>query len=118
MEVFKMSELTKKHCATCKTGISPLAFEQIQIMLKKVPKWQPDQNVTKIYRMFQFKNFYQTIAFVNAIAWIANQENHHPRLEIEYNKCIVEYWTHTIGTVSENDFICAAKIDLLYLNTN
>ena len=111
-----MSELTKKSCAPCEGGISSLSSEQIITMLKEIPKWYINRYEPEIYRNFQFKNFYQTIAFVNAIAWVAHQENHHPRLEVDYNKCIVEYWTHVIEGLSENDFICAAKIDLLYAN--
>ncbi|MGD0466397.1 MAG: 4a-hydroxytetrahydrobiopterin dehydratase [Gammaproteobacteria bacterium] len=111
-----MLELTKKHCVPCNGGISSLTAEQANVMLQEIPIWQVSQNGIKIYRCFQFKNFYHTIAFVNAIAWLSHQEEHHPHLEIDYNKCIVEYWTHAIEGLSENDFICAAKIDSLYLH--
>ncbi|HEY9150705.1 MAG TPA: 4a-hydroxytetrahydrobiopterin dehydratase, partial [Gammaproteobacteria bacterium] len=60
-----------------------------------------------------FKNYYQTIAFVNALAWIANQEDHHPDLEVSYNRCTVHFSTHSIGGLSLNDFICAARLDAL-----
>jgi len=68
-----------------------------------------------IYRDFEFKNYYKTIAFVNAVAWMAHQENHHPDLSVSYNRCRVQYSTHAIGGLSENDFICAAKVDALGL---
>ncbi len=67
----------------------------------------------EIYRLFKFKNYYETIAFVNAVAWIANQEDHHPDMDVSYNRCLVRYTTHAIGGLSENDFICAAKINAL-----
>jgi len=66
-----------------------------------------------IYREFTFKNYYKTMAFVNAVAWIAHQENHHPDLSVGYNRCLVRYSTHAIQGLSENDFICAAKVDAL-----
>ena len=60
-----------------------------------------------------FSNYYQTMAFVNAVAWIANQTDHHPELSVSYNQCRVEYSTHDINGLSENDFICAAKVEAL-----
>ncbi|EGQ63942.1 pterin-4-alpha-carbinolamine dehydratase, partial [Acidithiobacillus sp. GGI-221] len=62
---------------------------------------------------FRFKNFYETMAFVNAVAWISHREDHHPDLELGYNRCVVHYSTHAIGGLSENDFICAARVDAL-----
>jgi 4a-hydroxytetrahydrobiopterin dehydratase len=66
-----------------------------------------------IRREFRFKNFYETMAFVNAVAWISHREDHHPDLELGYNRCVVHYSTHAIGGLSENDFICAARVDAL-----
>lgn len=66
-----------------------------------------------ITRTFTFKNYHQTMAFVNAVAWIAHRENHHPDISFGYKSCTVRYTTHAIGGLSENDFICAAKIDAL-----
>ena len=68
----------------------------------------------KISKRFSFKNFYKTMAFVNAVAWIANQENHHPDLEVGFNYCLVKYSTHAIDGLSKNDFICAAKVDAIF----
>ena len=64
-------------------------------------------------RAFEFKNFFRTMSFVNALAHVANIEDHHPDLEVSYKRCRVIFWTHTVGGVSENDLICAAKIDQL-----
>jgi len=71
---------------------------------------QAGEEITKTY---QFRNYYETIAFVNAIAWLSHRENHHPDLEVGYNKCVVRYSTHSVGGLSENDFICAAKVESL-----
>lgn len=64
-----------------------------------------------IAKRFDFKNYYQTMAFVNAVAWIAHGEGHHPDLEVSYRSCRVRYTTHAIGGLSENDFICAARVE-------
>ena len=67
----------------------------------------------EIARTYKFKNYYETMAFVNALAWIAHREDHHPDLLVGYNRVQVRFSTHSIGGLSENDFICAAKIDAL-----
>jgi 4a-hydroxytetrahydrobiopterin dehydratase len=68
---------------------------------------------TCLHRIYTFKNYYQTMAFVNALAWIAHQENHHPDLVVSYNRCEVNWSTHALKGLSINDFICAAKTDRL-----
>jgi len=80
-------------------------------LLTKLNGWQIVDN--KISKTFSFKNFYQTMGFVNAVAWIANREDHHPDMIVSYHSCQVTYSTHAINGLSENDFICAAKIDTL-----
>lgn len=112
-----MESLSHKTCTPCEGGTAPLSKAQVVDLLKEVPQWTVDESgVQKISRTFEFKNYYQTMAFVNAIAWIAHQENHHPDLEIGYQKCTVKYTTHAIKGLSWNDFICAAKVDVLYVN--
>jgi len=66
-----------------------------------------------IEKTYTFANYYETISFVNAVAWVSNQEGHHPNLEVNFRDAKVKYWTHAIGGMSENDFICAAKVDAL-----
>ncbi len=83
--------------------------------LAQLDGWHTDTQSNALEKEFKFKDFYQTIAFVNAIAWIANSENHHPDLEVGYNRCLVRYTTHDVGGISINDFICAARIDALNL---
>jgi 4a-hydroxytetrahydrobiopterin dehydratase len=110
-----MSELSKKTCIPCEGGVLPLNKEEVAQMLTKIPGWTVDESgIKKISRLFEFKNYYHTLAFVNAVAWIAHQEDHHPDLEVGYKQCKVYYNTHAIEGLSENDFICASKVnDLL-----
>ena len=108
-----MNELSTKRCVPCEGGAQSLTIDAAKILLKKIPDWELASEGKMIMRRFSFRNFYHTMGFVNAIAWIANQENHHPDLEIGFNYCLVRYWTHAINGLSENDFICAAKIDQL-----
>jgi 4a-hydroxytetrahydrobiopterin dehydratase len=106
-------DLQSKHCVPCEGGVPKLTKEEVNNLLAKVNHWEASADNTLISRRFTFKGFYKTMAFVNAVAWIANQENHHPDLEVGYNYCVVKYMTHAIGGLSENDFICAAKVDEL-----
>ena len=108
-----MSDLTAKHCKVCEGDTPPLTPAQARDLLNQVTGWSLNESGTEISRTFQFKNYYPTIAFVNALAWIAHQEDHHPDLEVSYNKCKVRYSTHAVKGLTENDFICAAKIDRL-----
>ena len=108
-------ETEQKHCKPCE-GIGK-AFDQADVKkhLAELDKnWQLSQDGKQISRDFQFKNYYQTMAFVNGIAWMAHKENHHPDLEVGYNHCLVRYSTHSLDGLTENDFICAAKVDRLF----
>ena len=109
-----MNELIGKHCKACEGGTTPLDNKETEYYLKKLQAgWELSTDGKEIQRKFAFKNYYHTMAFVNALAYIANIENHHPDLEVSYNRCIVKFTTHAIGGLSENDFICAAKTDAL-----
>jgi 4a-hydroxytetrahydrobiopterin dehydratase len=72
-----------------------------------------DGDAKTIHRTFRFQSHYASIAFVNAVAWISHREDHHPDMAVGYNTVTVSYSTHSVGGLSENDFICAAKIDAL-----
>jgi len=111
-----MSDLATQHCKACEGGTPALNAAQTRDLLKQVSDWSLNDSSTEINRTFQFKNYYQTIAFVNALAWIAHQEDHHPDLEVSYNTCRVRYSTHAVNGLTENDFICAAKVDGLLLS--
>jgi 4a-hydroxytetrahydrobiopterin dehydratase len=108
-----MNDLTARHCKPCEGGAPPISGNDARNYLQKIPSWTLSDRGKSIQRGFKFKNFHRTMEFVNALAWIAHQEDHHPDLEVGYNRCTVRYSTHAIGGLSENDFICAAKIDAL-----
>ena len=107
-----MNELAKRKCKPCEGGVAPLSEAQAKPMLKGLKGWIIEGQ--KLVKVYPFGNYYQTMAFVNALAWISHREDHHPDLLVGYNKCRVEYSTHAIGGLSENDFICAAKADALF----
>lgn len=104
-------DLTDKKCKPCEGGVPPLAPAEVERMLKQLPGWVLDGGM--IVKTYAFKDYHHTMAFVNATAWISHREDHHPDILVGYNKCRVGYITHAIKGLSENDFICAAKIDRL-----
>ncbi len=107
-----MNELARKKCKPCEGGVAPLSPEQVKPMLKGLDGWAlEDGAIAKTYR---FRNYFETMAFVNAAAWVSHREDHHPDLLVGYGQCRVSYVTHAIGGLSENDFICAAKLDALF----
>lgn len=110
------SDLSSKHCESCEGIGKALEAEQIKHLLSQLDnKWEVSEDQRSLNRRLSFKNFYETMAFVNALAWIANTENHHPDLEVGYNYCHVTFMTHALDGLTHNDFICAAKMDKLLL---
>ncbi len=108
------NELRNKHCKPCAGGVEPLSHETATALLGQLEDgWALFADGKEIRRDFSFGGFYRTMNFANAVAWIANAEDHHPDLELGYGHCLVRYTTHAIDGLSENDFICAAKIDAL-----
>jgi 4a-hydroxytetrahydrobiopterin dehydratase len=106
--------LLERQCQPCEGGVPPLEPEAAeQLLLALHSDWSISSDGKWIRREFEFRGFNRTMGFVNAVAWIANTEGHHPDLEVSYSKCVVNYSTHAIDGLSENDFICAAKIDRL-----
>ena len=106
-----MSELASKSC-TPRHGAA-LSPEQAGRLLHELHGWTPAEDAKQIRRTFAFENYWKTMAFVNAAAWIAHQQDHHPDMAVGYNKVTIVFSTHSVGGLSENDFICAAKIDAL-----
>jgi 4a-hydroxytetrahydrobiopterin dehydratase len=104
-----MSDLLNKRCKPCEGNVAPYTAQQATEMLAQLKGWILEDG--RLVKLYLFKNYYETMAFVNALAWISHREDHHPDLQVGYNKCRVEYSTHAIGGLSENDFICAAKAD-------
>ena len=108
-----MDDLMQRKCSPCEGGTPPLTHKQIQEYIKQVSSdWQVVDD-KMIQRIFKFKNFKSAMAFVNRIANLAEAEGHHPDIQIHYNKVVIEFWTHAIEGLSENDFIVAAKIEEL-----
>ncbi|HEY8539218.1 MAG TPA: 4a-hydroxytetrahydrobiopterin dehydratase [Steroidobacteraceae bacterium] len=109
-----MSDLTQKKCVACEGGVDPLTREQAQALMSQIhPEWRLSDDGKRIQREWKFRNFFHTMSFVNAVAHIANAEDHHPDMEVGYGWCRLTYTTHAIDGLSENDFICAAKVDQL-----
>ena len=102
-------DLTQKKCKPCEGGVPPLTEEQTNDLLKQIPSWTIKDG--HVFKQFKFKDFKEAMAFVNKVAGIAEQENHHPDITISYSKVSIEVWTHAINGLSENDFILPAKID-------
>lgn len=107
-----ISDLAAGKCKPCEGGVAPLKETEIRSLLKQLDGWEYVNG--RIVKTYSFKNYYQTTAFVNATAWISHREDHHPDIVLGYNQCRVEYMTHAIKGLSENDFICAAKLDRLF----
>jgi 4a-hydroxytetrahydrobiopterin dehydratase len=106
-----MSDLAQRQCTPIKKGTAGLSGRAAAALLKGLPGWTRRRG--GIEREFTFENYYQTMAFVNAVAWIAHGQDHHPDMSVGYNRCTVRYSTHSVGGLSENDFICAAKVNEL-----
>ena len=107
-------DLTAKKCKPCEGGVQPLTRAEAERYEKKLaPEWSVSDDGKSIRRGYRFKDFYRTMSFVNAVAHIANLEDHHPDIECGWGYARIRYQTHAIGGLHENDFICAAKIDSL-----
>ena len=107
-----MSDLASRKCKPCEGGVAALRPAEVENLLKQLEGWSLENGV--IAKTYSFKNYYQTTAFVNAAAWISHREDHHPDITVGYNTCRVAYRTHAIDGLSDNDFICAAKVDALF----
>ncbi len=107
------SNLLEQHCEPCQGGALPLDSSAIQARRGQLhERWQVEGGKRLVAR-FEFRNYWETTAFINAAAWIAHREDHHPDISFGYKTCTIAYWTHTVDGLSNNDFICAAKIDAL-----
>jgi 4a-hydroxytetrahydrobiopterin dehydratase len=112
--VLFMTDLVERRCRPCEGGVDPLTAAQAEELIQALhPDWRLDDSGRSIRRTFEFPGYARTIAFANAVAWIATSEGHHPVMTVRYGTCEVTYATHAIDGLSDNDFICAAKIDRL-----
>lgn len=119
--VHTLEDLAALHCAPAKDALSDAEAARLAAL---VPAWriEPGRHQGKLARKFSFTNYYETLAFVNALAYITHREDHHPELTVTYKDCEVRYDTHSVnqgsGGLSLNDFICAAKADALLAQLN
>lgn len=104
-------DLHKKKCIPCESGTPPLEEPKIKELIKEIPLWLLKNG--RLCRSFKFKNFVESLNFVNSIGKLSEEEGHHPDIAIHYNKVELDLFTHAIKGLSENDFILAAKIDRL-----
>lgn len=108
-----MDDLITQHCKACEGGIPKLNASEITPLLNQLSCWEVYNDYSEIKKVFHFGDYYKTLAFVNAVAWISHRENHHPVMEVSFKTCSVRYFTHAVKGLTENDFICAAKVDAL-----
>ena len=97
---------------TSRTGAPRLNADELAAHLQALAEWRNTGD--RIERTFKFSDYHQTMAFVNALAWIAHREDHHPDLGVYYGRCVVTFSTHDAGGVTLNDVICAAKAERLF----
>jgi 4a-hydroxytetrahydrobiopterin dehydratase len=95
----------------CVRGAARLSNAGIEAALAALPGWS--HVADRIAKTYRFANYHETIAFVNAVAWIAHRTDHHPDLSVHYNRCVVSYATHDAGGVTQNDVVCAARVERL-----
>lgn len=105
-----MTDLTRQRCQPLE-GQAPMPPEQVQRRLAEHPGWTLVDGA--IQKRYEFTDYHRTMAFVNALAFVAHQQDHHPDLLVSYNRCTVRFNTHSVGGISVNDFICAARVDAL-----
>ncbi|MGD0769808.1 MAG: 4a-hydroxytetrahydrobiopterin dehydratase [Tepidisphaeraceae bacterium] len=105
------SPLAERRCKACAPGTPALSEKRIALLLPKLHGWKLRSG--ELCKTYPFKDYHHTMAFVNAVAWMAHRQDHHPDLLVGYNRCEVRYSTHSVNGLSENDFICAAKVDAL-----
>ena len=110
-----MSDLVKQKCVACRADAPRVTDDELPDLLKQIPDWQPltDDSVLKLNKVFNFENYLDAISFTNKIAQLAEEEDHHPAILLEWGRVEVTWWTHKIGGLHKNDFIAAAKTDLL-----
>jgi len=105
--------LAEAHCVARRGVDHRLTDARVRELMPQLPEWEVVENGHALTRTFRFDDYYRTMAFVNALAFMAHREDHHPDLGVHYDRCVVRYSTHDVGGLSENDFICAAKASQL-----
>ena len=110
-----MSDLIKQKCVACRADAPRVTDDELPELLKEIPYWQPitTESVLKLNKVFNFENYAEAVSFTNKVAELAEEEDHHPAILLEWGRVEVTWWTHKIGGLHKNDFIAAAKTDLL-----
>ena len=103
--------MSENKCEMCRPGMPVLNQAEIAKELELLEDWEYCSKHHAIVRSFEFKGFYKTMAFVNAVAWIAHEHAHHPDMNVSYNKAVIYYQTHEAGGITENDIICARLVN-------
>ena len=110
-----MSDLIKQKCVACRADAPRVTDDELPKLLKEIPDWQPitTESVLKLNKVFNFENYEEAVSFTNKVVELAEEEDHHPAILLEWGRVEVTWWTHKIGGLHKNDFIAAAKTDLL-----
>lgn len=108
-----LASLAAQSCQPLRGAEHRLDAASVKARLASLPGWESVDDGAAIRKTFRFKDYYRTMAYVNALAFVAHREDHHPDLGVHYDRCEVRFSTHDVGGVSENDFICAAKAEAL-----
>lgn len=109
-----LAEFAAQRCRPLRGAENKADTGRVNAALQALPGWGLVEDGAAIRKTYSFDDYYRTMAFVNALAFIAHAEDHHPDLSVHYNRCVVRYSTHDVGGLSENDLICAAKAELLF----
>jgi len=107
-----MAELAERECVPCRGGVPPMKGSEIEKLSNQLPEWQV-VNEHHLQKMYRFKDFRETLQFVNSIGELAEGQGHHPDICFGWGKADVTIWTHKIDGLTESDFVLAAKIDKL-----
>ena len=113
-----MNELINKKCEACRIDAPKVTDEEIPSLMSQIPLWDiiEENNIKKLTCLFKFSDYEQSLVFTNKVATLADEEDHHPQITLEWGKVKVIWWSHKIHGLHQNDFICAAKTDRLYKN--
>lgn len=108
-----MTKLSQLKCVACRGGNPSLTEAEIAELLPQVPEWQPvaQDGILHLQRIFKLKNYAEAVDFTNKVAAIAEEEDHHPLIILEWGRVTIQWWTHVVKGLHKNDFIMAAKTD-------
>ena len=111
-----MDSLTSQKCVACQADAPKVTDDECVELIKEIPDWKPitEESMLRLHRVFEFQDYSSAVQFANKIADLAEQEDHHPAILLEWGKVEVTWWTHKILGLHNNDFIAAAKTDLIF----